>query len=268
MIDKDLYHKQGYYIAKNVIPNDLIQNYLNDVNAILKNSLQHKNIVFDNDLHGNLQKLLQCDTQFYLTSVRLAAKLVSLKKITQHENILSLIKQLGITLPIMQYQPVTHINSPKLQIPGGYDGLEAHQDFSSLQSSLDFVTLWLPFVDITDETVSLDVFPGSHRRGLLSGKEGGNELVVDESYYRDEDFLTVRMNAGDLLLFSAFTIHRTQKNKENISGLRFAASVRYENAMEKTFIAREYPCCEKKIMEHDILYPNFPKEIDLQAIFS
>ena len=167
----------------------------------------------------------------------------------------------------MQYHPIIHINAPDLQLKGGYDDLEVHQDFSSLQSSLDMLVLWIPFFDVTAETCSIDVLPTSHKQGLLNGKTEGRENIIDESQYDDKDFVTVKLNAGDVLIFSGFTAHRTQKNRQNISKLRFATSCRYENAIEKTFITRDYPSRERKVMNRDILYPNFPDKEILKSIF-
>ena len=82
MLDMKFYKEQGYNIAKNIIPDDVIQNFLQEVQHVLANTLRNKNIAVSDDLYENLQKLHRYDTDLYLTSVRLMSSFISFTKNT------------------------------------------------------------------------------------------------------------------------------------------------------------------------------------------
>ena len=134
-------------------------------------------------------------------------------------------------------------NNPRLAKQEFYWKTPPHQDWRSMQGSLDSVVVWIALVDVDVGLGALEVVPGSHRRGLLAdrlldGFGQTHELV-------DADFTSIEMHKGDALFFSSFLVHRSGTNvREDI---RWSAQFRYNNLAEAAFVERGYPhsfiCC-------------------------
>ena len=161
------YKADGYYIARNLVPNDLLQTIIYELDIIL---IQQLNRLGDSekpshiiqDVHKHMRMLHAKDQRSYLQSLRLWPKLFSIHALIMHPNILSMVKSLGIDLPIFQTDPVIHVMAADLKISGGYYGVGAHQDWTAIQSGLDTITLWLPFMDVDKNNFPVELIPGSH----------------------------------------------------------------------------------------------------------
>jgi ectoine hydroxylase-related dioxygenase (phytanoyl-CoA dioxygenase family) len=135
---------------------------------------------------------------------------------------------------------VVHIQADCLRIPNGYFGLAAHQDFPSVQGSLDGFVVWIPLVDIDKERYPLEVIPESHKEGVLPSIENSDSILeINPGIYNESDFISVECEIGDVVFMSNFTVHRSSQHGND--KLRLACSTRYDNANEKTFIDRCYP---------------------------
>jgi ectoine hydroxylase-related dioxygenase (phytanoyl-CoA dioxygenase family) len=163
---------------------------------------------------------------------------------------------------------VVHIMANELQIPNGYFGLGAHQDFPSVQGSLDGVVVWVPLVDVDKSNFPLEVIPRSHKRGLLPMNGEGQEVrEVDSKYLSQDNFSPIEVNVGDVVFMSMFTIHKSSGCGTN-GRVRLATSTRFDNAAESTFIDRCYPTAYTRQVCRDQFYKNFPTEAHIQDIFS
>jgi ectoine hydroxylase-related dioxygenase (phytanoyl-CoA dioxygenase family) len=156
--------------------------------------------------------------------------------------------------------------SPDLQIPGGYYGLEPHQDWPALQGSLDTVVVWVPLVDIDAGMNPLEIIPGSNRRGLLKAAPAQNESVIDASAYKESEFLPLEVKAGDVAFISCFTVHRSSRTGR-AGTVRLACSTRYENLEETTFAERGYPTASNRVIRRDLFIPNFPSHEQVLNVF-
>jgi ectoine hydroxylase-related dioxygenase (phytanoyl-CoA dioxygenase family) len=264
---KQEYLKNGYYVAKNLLNLEAINAALDDVNKIFVQQLIDKNLVVGKTLHENMKTLFDYDVALYLASARIAKRLLSIEKLFQNEKIYSIIKNLGLDLITVLQGPILHISAPNLKIPGGYDGIEMHQDFTSLQSSLDAVIVWLPLTELDAKTISLEFIPGSHLDGILKGEITNYAYEVDLEAVDTSKMQRLEISQGDVLFFSCFLAHRTEKNP-NAEKLRLGASIRFENAAEKTFIKRNYPYTMKETVNREILFPNFPSKEEVRKVFN
>lgn len=153
---------------------------------------------------------------------------------------------------------VVHVMADELKIPDGYFGLVPHQDFPSVQGSLDGVVVWLPLVDVDRDNYPLEVIPGSHLFGLLSSIENTDSTwEVTDPRCRDEDFVPAEVTVGDVIFMSEFTVHRSsQRGKKG--RLRLAMSTRFDNAAEPTFIERCYPSAYTRTVHREQYFKDFP----------
>ena len=112
-----------------------------------------------------------------------------------------------------------------------------HQDYRSIQGSLNSIVVWIPLMDVNKSCGSIKIIKGSHKRGLLDTEK-------DEWYRKikkippKSDFIDIDMNKGDALFFSTFLIHKSGSTKNKL--IRWTAQYRFNDADEKHFISRNY----------------------------
>ena len=218
-------------------------------------------------LYENMRALHAASTPAYLASLTLWAKLYSVHRLVMNADLADVARALGVGIPVFQTQPVLHVVSDLLRIPNGYQGFDVHQDWTALQSGLDTMGVWIPFMDVDRDTFTMDVLPGSHLRGLCPGAQGKHVFVVSQDCYREEEFVPVELHRGDVFLMAIFTIHRSSA-RGRPGALRIACSARYENAAEPTFVDRQYPYTQKRIVDRTVLTPGFPTVEQVRSAYA
>ena len=267
------YKQNGFYLVKNLISNTECVEILCDIHSIVRFQLERfmpkrpiGKLGDEVVLAKEMQLLLQFDINAYLAFARRSAKLVKLHHYLSHKNIISLLADLKFHLPTIVTEPVLHINSDKLIIPNGYAGFDTHQDWPSIQGSLDCVVLWAPLVNVSLSNFPLQVIPGSHKKGLYNGEICDNVLKINPQLYDSSKYKSIEASAGDVVLMSSWTLHQT--GIKYSKGFRLACSTRYDNSSEKTFIERGYPCAYQRTVNREMITPNFPavKQVNSQFI--
>jgi 2-aminoethylphosphonate dioxygenase len=99
--------------------------------------------------------------------------------------------------------------------PPGATGYGLHQDYIGWDSfPASFVTVLVPIDPSRDENGATEVFPGCHREGYLSAKDGEyHELpmsAVDESAG-----VRLCLEPGDIAIFGCMTPHRSAPNRSS-----------------------------------------------------
>lgn len=264
------YRENGYFIARQIIPVEDVLATLGEIHHVFKQQLEYLGLPSssgsgEDALHKDMAALLRASVDRYLASLKLCAKLSRMHALFMHDNIRALTAALGVSFPVFQTSPVFHVISADLRIPGGYYGYGIHQDWPALQSGLDTVNIWLPFVEVDGSNYTLDIIPGSHLGGLYSGKMGANAFEIDPAHYREEELIPVCARPGDALLMSVFLVHRSSiKGGERV---RIASSMRYENAANPYFIEHAYPTVHKRVVDRHFLYDDLPTIDQVRAAF-
>jgi ectoine hydroxylase-related dioxygenase (phytanoyl-CoA dioxygenase family) len=268
------YKKNGYYIAKDIFSEQLpnITMILFEIDTIIVQQLRrlskHLSLEISGSkdiVHEHLSKLLLLDKAAYIASLKLCANLFSIMALLMNKNVLNLMHTLGIQLPVLQSQPVLHIMAEDLKIPGGYHGIGVHQDWASLQGSLDTIIVWIPFMNVNSTNFPLEFIPGSHLGGLYPGKISEYLYEIDPHYYDEQAFVSAELSLGDALFMSSFLLHKT--GMKNSHGLRIACTIRYENAAESTYVNRIYPHAQKRTVNREFIHPDFPSAEEVGKIF-
>jgi len=153
-----------------------------------------------------------------------------------------------------------------LKIPGGYHKSPPHQDWRSMQGSLDSVVIWVPLTDIDFDGHPVEFAPGSHKLGLLETQPHPATPEVIDHRIKDEHFTPAFAKVGDAVVFSSFTVHRSREKGDD-TRLRMAVSFRYNNIMEHTFIERGYPNPYSYKYRLDVMYPEFDTGAGVKKIF-
>ncbi len=203
-----------------------------------------------------LQCLFNADIERYLAAAKLAQHTPALHAIGSSQIIIDLVSELGLESPVISTRPVVHIVGNGLAVPEGYQGTPSHQDWRSVQGSLDSLVLWLPLTRHDRAFWPLEVARFSHRLGLLEAKphEFGN--AISEEKLAGVPFTQVIAHPGDVVAFSMFMAHRTGRSKG--AGVRWAASFRYNNMLEPTFVTRGFPNPYIYKPQFDLIDDNFP----------
>lgn len=142
-----------------------------------------------------------------------------------------LLRVLGV---VMGDEPVPHAGdlcrlvsprAPELTTP-------PHQDRAYLKGTERAWTAWMPLGDCPVALGPLAMLPGSHTDGLLPHRESRDALdlrgvdVPDDAVWAASD-----LDAGDVLLFSCWTVHRALPNV-TADRLRVSVDYRYRPRVE------------------------------------
>jgi len=268
------YKRNGYYIEKSAHVkwlNDL-STILSDIDTVILQQLHRLDTTLSlnvsthkETVHKHLNQLLNLDKTAYIASLKLCANLFSVHSLFMSPGIVEMLRSFGIQLPVLQTTPVMHIMANNLKIPNGYYGIGVHQDWPSMQGSLDTVIVWIPLMGVDTNNFPLELIPGSHLGGLYSGKTSELLYETDPEHYNEKNFVPAELAFGDILYMSSFLLHRSTLTGGD--GLRIACSNRYENACEATYINRVYPHAQRRVVNREFIHQNFPESAQVQKIF-
>lgn len=246
---RNMYKENGYVVYRKLIPFNFITGCVFDM-AYVASGAARAHGIGAKSFHTSLAEMIGIEG-LYASTLSQCAKTASLQQLFLHDRIMGVIKRLGIASPCIPSPPVLNVIANNLRVPGGYFGTAAHQDWPSVQGSLDEVTVWVSFTS-TKGNFPLEIIPRSHLKGLLPGKVNGSVLEVKA---HESEFVAVECDPGDVIFMSGFLVHRTGKGGDD---LRVAASMRYDNASEENFIKRKYPCAQKRNVDRALITPSFP----------
>lgn len=205
------------------------------------------------DLLCNTWKRLPRDE--YLRAARRQAKGLLAHGVFLAPAIQRAVSQIGIREPLMLTHPAVHV----MGVDPNWDGVSAHQDWTALQSGLNTVVVWIPFTDVGLENYPVEFVRGSHLEGLMPAKPGAHYSEVETDGL---EFEPVPVKAGDAILFSAFTLHRTRLPG---TGFRLAVSHRYEDASDPWFKEHHDYSAQRTVIERAV--KDAPTREQVQAVF-
>ena len=235
--------RDGYIVARGLLDRAAVDAVLSDCRAVLRLQAERHGIAHasadGHEFDAALPALFQASLESYLGAAKLTQYLPSLQRLGVDDAILGLLRSLGIGRPVISTRPVVHIVADELKVPGGYHRTPPHQDWRSVQGSIDALVAWVPLVPTGPESNPLEVAPGSHRLGLLPSAPHPFGTTVAGGRIPDAAFVPLEASPSDVVVFSMFLVHRTGLSKQ--PGVRWAASYRYNNLDEPGFVARGYP---------------------------
>lgn len=262
------YNSNGYYIAKSALSKGTIKSVINTIDTLYEQQLSLHELGFkDFSLFQKMKLLFDYNTATYLKVAGALGRLCDVYEIFLSKEIKTLISTLSINKLLIPTGPVVHIMSQDLMIPGGYFGLPAHQDYPSMQGSLDSLVVWVPLVDIDRNFYPLEVIPKSHSNGILSGKMTEKYYEINQSLYKNDDFVPIEVEVGDVVFMSSFTVHRSGTNGKK-QDVRLSCSMRFDNLEEESFIKRVYPTVYKRTVDRVFLENGFPTEEQVRQVFN
>jgi phytanoyl-CoA hydroxylase len=274
MIERDewlrAYRDDGYFVARGILPIGELDQINREIAELFVIQLEARGLPVDagmtrSALHSNARRLLKADVAAYIGAARLTQDLPSVHRMLLSQPIMDLVAVLGLARPVVSAKPSIHIMSDELRIPNGYHKSPPHQDWRSMQGSLDSIVLWMPTVPVTARSHPLEVVPGSHRLGLLDTAEHIMTPTVNDPRIMDESFVPVPTEPGDVIVFTSFMVHRT--GEQGDGNVRIALSTRFNNAREPTYVKRGFATPYKFSYRLDLMVPDFPTLKDVEAVF-
>lgn len=268
MINLNDYKKNGYILLENFIDTKQIDTIRNEAKKIFCIQLKRLGLIkdfniSDEEFEKALYQLFEKDFQLLMYCGKQLQHMVSLHRLSLDEKIISVLKELGLSHPIINVRPVIFFNSPHLGKKEVDHTKPAHQDYRTTQGSIDSVVVWMPLIDIPKKLGALEIIPGSHMNGLMN-------YEVEDAYHtlknvNDEDFVSVEVKKGDALFFSTLLVHQSGQNTSE--QIRWSCHFRYNNIDDVTFINRGFPHTYLYRPQDEIVTKGFPSVEDMKKAF-
>jgi ectoine hydroxylase-related dioxygenase (phytanoyl-CoA dioxygenase family) len=139
-----------------------------------------------------------------------------------------------------------------------------HQDWRSMQGSLDAAVVWIPLATIKKELGALEIIPGSHKWGLLKSEMEDGYGHIRESV-GEASAVPVEVEPGDALFFSALLVHQSGTNVTD--SIRWSCHFRYNNLTDASFVARGFPHPYIYKPQVELITADFPSGADIELVF-
>jgi len=200
------------------------------------------------------------------TCLKIIQKIPEIYNFGTSKKILKLVKSFGLKEPIFSTDPLIMINSKYSNNKHGWQYAPLHQDWRSIQGSLNCLVIWIPLTSLDNLTGGIEYIKSSHLSGLQKTKD--HSWYKAAKYYNEKTQLTkCRPKNNEAILFSSFLLHKSEINRSN--KVRISLQYRYNDLSEETFIKRDYPCNYKHAEpKKKLITKNFPNKLNLEKIFS
>lgn len=268
--DRDLFQAEGYVVVRGLIDPAELANIHAEMGRLFAIQLRRLRLPVApgpsrEAFRDNAVALLRADIPTYIATARLTQMLPSANRLMASEPLVRLARSLGVEVPVISTRVSNHIMADALRIPGGYHKSPPHQDWRSIQGSLDSIVVWAPLTPTGPGRYPLEVVPGSHLLGLLPTAPHIMTPTVDDPRISEDLFTPLSVQPGDVVAFSTFLVHRTGEIGDEL--VRIAFSGRFNNAAEETYVAHGFPTPYKYSYQTELIVPDFPTADDLRRVF-
>ncbi|MDO8693503.1 MAG: phytanoyl-CoA dioxygenase family protein [Sheuella sp.] len=161
-----------------------------------------------------------------------------------HPNVLSLFER------IFKEPALTH---PKFTLRHFFPNLsptDSHQDHVHV-GGVKFCSMWVPLGDCPVDQGVLAIASKSHKEGVLKAKFAGMGIIDHPSW----EWVTGTVNAGDVLIFTNTTVHKSLPNLTN--KIRLSFDGRYQPASLPIANVSVIPAADSGCVEWEDVYKNW-----------
>lgn len=267
--ERSTYKRDGFLLAKSFFPRDEVEAIRTEAKDVFLWQMRRHGIVASTspsepEFAQAMFRLFEVDFQTFANCGKQAQHLISLHRLSLDDRIVAKLRDLGLTHPNISTRPILYFNHRRLAKKEVYWRLSLHQDWRSMQGSLDSVVAWLPLVDIDKSLGALEVVPGSHKGGLLEAamSDGYGHLQGDID---PASLVTIEIEQGDVLFFSTLLAHQSGTNVTE--AIRWSCHFRYNNLADRTFIERGYPHPYLYRPQEELITPDFPSRAVVDELF-
>lgn len=172
-IDKNLFWENGYQLIPNFFDPEEVISIREKAISIIKRQLVSVNLLetIDQELSEENFNLLffELFNQYperIITSGKHIQHMIDLHRISLDTRIEKTLKEIGLSFPNICTRPMLFFNAKKLAKKQVYWKTDPHQDWRSMQGSLNSIVVWLPLINVDKSLGALEVVPKSHFLGL------------------------------------------------------------------------------------------------------
>lgn len=261
------YKKNGFFVAKNLLDENLVKLISFDIEKMI-NLLLKDGTINDYSLFDKFHLLYKNNEKKYVSFLNALSRLSCINQALSDKKIINIINTLGYKNLILPTSPVLHALSEQLIITDGYYGFDSHQEWTSLMGSIRSLVAWFPITESNENFYPLEVVKSSHLNGIYSCDKSRNEYIIKKEELEKKDFISINVEPTDVVFMSSFTIHRSGKFSKK-KGVRLACSVRYEDFNDTDFINRDLPTNFKRVASKPDLPEILPtkEEINKQFLY-
>lgn len=257
----ETFRNRGYLALPGFVDVRTVDTIREDAKAAFAIQLRRKGLLdlespSDNEFLSAMERLFRQDMATFVNTGKQVQHLMSLHAWSTSDEVRELLREVGMGFPCISTRPVLYFNSPRLAAREEYWRVFPHQDWRSMQGSLDSMVIWMPLVDVDRQLGALEVIPGSHLQGLVAEEMVSGFGRIPPERVREEDFVPVECRKGDVLLFSSFLVHRSGTMTRD--DIRWSCHFRYNNLSEKSFVDRGFPHPYLYKPTEELLTPDFP----------
>lgn len=215
----------GYIFLRNIIPTDVLLELRDQITSILARFGWIEDGPERMAAKAVCRPRREGQPKFFQAHDEII-KLEALHSLAHQSNLLGVMQQalgesafphpLGITRLIFP-------DVPELSTP-------PHQDFPNNQGSPKLTAAWIPLADCRIEDGSLAIMEGSNQFGVMPldfHLGAGNRQAVLSDDVKSCRWVGADFNAGDIVLFTALTVHRALENK-NLERMRLSVDFRFQ----------------------------------------
>lgn len=270
MTRKEQFNKDGFIILKGFLKKEEMTQIYTEARQLFAKQIERvlgKTVdINDRDTFENAMfEFFEADFTAFVNTGKNVQHLISLHRLAVDDRLSEVLKSIGYTFPAIGARPAMQFNSRYLSKDGSHWKLGAHQDWRTAQGSLDSIVMWAPLVDCGADLGSLQVIPRSHTDGLYNTDTSGYYGSIQDNI-PEEDYVQTEFEVGDLLVFSAFLIHRSGTNITK--NVRWSIQLRFNNMDDPTFIERGFPMPYTYRPEPELVTPNFPTKEMLEELYA
>lgn len=234
LFNKQHLEEKGYIVLKNFFNKKYIETLRQKAEDVFK--IQFKYFGYEGDFKENMIRLFNEHESIFINCGKIIQTgLLELYKLPLEEKLVNTIKDLGLEFPNLCTRPVLFFNHPKLAKEEVYYKTPPHQDWSSMESSMDSVVVWVPLVDVNKQNGSVIMYPETHKLGILPFKVTGGFAEVDVT----GDGIQSELEMGDIVIFSTLLVHASGDIMDD--SIRWSCHFRYTNMLDPDFINRGFP---------------------------
>jgi phytanoyl-CoA hydroxylase len=267
---RESFQGQGFVRLDGFFPRQDVENVRSDAKWVfLKQMASHGFVghvdVDEREFERGMTRYFSEDPEGFINCGKTCQHLISLHlhRLSLCEALVKQLIALGAKRPNICTRPVLYFNSRHLAKSEVYYKSPPHQDWRSIQGSLNAVVVWVPLADVPRELGALEIIPGTHIWGLQDSSE--DEWYRSIEGFRNEQCHSVEINAGDVLFFSAFLVHRSGTNVTD--SIRWSCHFRYNDLEEPAFVSRKYPNPYIYKPQQELVTKDFPSIEELQKVY-
>jgi phytanoyl-CoA hydroxylase len=265
---REAVQEQGFVRLNGFFNKEDVERVRADAKWVFLNQMASRGIVAhpgvdEREFERGMSRYFSEDPEGFINCGKTCQHLVSLHRLSLREEIIGRLTTLGVQRPNICTRPVLYFNSRHLAKSEVYYKSPPHQDWRSMQGSLNAMVIWVPLADAPFELGALEIIPGSHIWGLQDSHE--DEWYRHIEGLSDEQYQSVVMSAGDVLFFSAFLVHRSGNNVTD--SIRWSCHFRYNDLEESTFVSRKYPNPYIYKPQQELVTRDFPSLDQVQDVF-